>query len=217
MKKTRFWIIVLSCGILILYLAYLLLSHKESDQKMGLLLATATLIVTCISLLYQRSSLIMQIRLNVFSDSMHLLMADEKFSESQEYIFSRAFDEDIIVVQQALQMSSQDDVGLDDIRRVLHRTRKDGEVISVDSNERKRLRKSYNKIRYFFSRMEYLGVLAEERGVETLILEYYGYTIISTYERLLPIMRKDNDERKNNELYSHYKKMYTLAQKKKRK
>lgn len=159
----------------------------------------------------------MQIRLNVFSDSMHLLMADEKFSESQEYIFSRAFDEDIIVVQQALQMSSQDDVGLDDIRRVLHRTRKDGEVISVDSNERKRLRKSYNKIRYFFSRMEYLGVLAEERGVETLILEYYGYTIISTYERLLPIMRKDNDERKNNELYSHYKKMYTLAQKKKRK
>lgn len=217
MKKTRFWIIVLSCGILILYLAYLLLSHKESDQKMGLLLATATLIVTCISLLYQRSSLIMQIRLNVFSDSMHLLMADEKFSESQEYIFSRAFDEDIIVVQQALQMSSQDDVGLDDIRRVLHRTRKDGEVISVDSNERKRLRKSYNKIRYFFSRMEYLGVLAEERGVETLILEYYGYTIISTYERLLPIIRKDNDERKNNELYSHYKKMYTLAQKKKRK
>lgn len=209
MRKLKCWILFLACGILILYLAYLLFSKKEFDQRMGLFLAAATLIVAFISLLYQRRSLIMQIRLSVFSDSIHLLLNDDKFSESQDYIFSRSFDEDISFVRQILQDNHH--VDLDDFRRALHQIRKDGNVINIDLEDRERLRVSYNKLKYFLSRMEYLGVLAVERGVETLLLEYYGYTIINTYERLSPIIKKPGGESYADELYSHYTNLYTLA------
>ena len=212
MKRKTLWIIILTCGILILY--YFL--FFVINQDIGVLLAMATLIVTSVSLFVQQKGLITQIRLSVFSDSMHLLMADEKFSESQDYLFSRAFDEDILFVQQVLKKEYQDTVSLDDFRRILHQNRKNGEVIDIDSQTRERLRISYNKIKYFFSRMEYLGVLSEERGVETLILEYYGYTIISTYERLLPIIEQARKEPTTNVLYSHYSNLYTLALKKKK-
>ncbi|MBR0055323.1 MAG: hypothetical protein IJP65_08490 [Bacteroidales bacterium] len=214
MKKNIHLIIILTSGILILCFAFPLLSKKNINLNMGLLIAIATLAVTCISLLFQRSGLITQNRLSVFSDSMHLLMADEKFSESQDYIFSRIYDEDITLVQRILKKNSQDDVDLDDFRRILHQNRKDGEVVDVAPDIRERLRISYNKIRYFFSRMEYLGVVSEEKGVETLILEYYGYTIISTYERLLPIIKKTRESPTSHMLYSHYNNLYKLAKKK---
>ncbi|MBP5535662.1 MAG: hypothetical protein J6X62_02600 [Bacteroidales bacterium] len=212
MKKNTHWIIILTCGILILYCFLFFVIN----QDIGVLLAMATLIVTSVSLFVQQKGLITQIRLSVFSDSMHLLMADEKFSESQDYIFSRAFDEDIIVVQQALNIKSQNDVTLDDFRRILHQNRIDGEVVEVNSDTRERLRKSYNKIRYVFSRMEYLGVLSEERGVEALLLDYYGYTILSTYERLMPIIEKTRRDTNSNMLYCHFVNLYNLAEKKRK-
>ena len=212
MKKNTHWIIILTCGILILYCFLFFVIN----QDIGVLLAMATLIVTSVSLFVQQKGLITQIRLSVFSDSMHLLMADEKFSEGQDYIFSRAFDEDIIVVQQALNIKSQNDVTLDDFRRILHQNRIDGEVVEVNSDTRERLRKSYNKIRYVFSRMEYLGVLSEERGVEALLLDYYGYTILSTYERLMPIIEKTRRDTNSNMLYCHFVNLYNLAEKKRK-
>lgn len=202
---------LLFCNILFVIMLLLFSFWDASSIKFSDVLSVGLLIVAFVSLIVQQRNLIKQIRLNVFSDSMSLLMADEKFSESQEYIFSRKYDETLTIVQQALNKTSQDDIGLDDFRRILHQNRKDDEIIDVDPDTRGLLRVSYNKIRYIFSRMEYLGVLAGERGVETLILEYYGYTIISIYERLLPIIEKTRKEPNNNVLYIHFSKLYNLA------
>lgn len=215
MKNFIHWIVIFICGILIILCCVFLVVINDYEHIWRLVLPMATLVVTCISLLFQQHGLIKQIRLSVFSDSMHLLMADDKFSKCQDYIFSKAYDDDIIIVQQVLKKNNQDDVDLDDFRRVLHQNRIDGEIINVDADKRERLRVSYNKIRYFLSRMEYLGVLSEERGVETLIIEYYGYTIISTFDRLRSIIEKTQSNPTSNVLYSHYVNLYTITKQKK--
>lgn len=188
-----------------------------SSIKFGDVLSVGLLIVAFVSLIIQQRNLIKQIRLNVFSDSMSLLMNNDKFYESQEYIFSRAFDEDIKIVKLFLDMNDNDNVGLEDFRKILYDNNPTESKKSAINNEmRERLRISYNKIRYLCSRMEYLGVLSMEPGVYTLILAYYGYTITKTYERLTLFIEKTRKNSNSNELYIHYTQLYTLAKESKK-
>lgn len=191
-----------------------LFSHFDvASIKFGDVLSVGLLIVAFVSLIVQQRNLIKQIRLNVFSDSMSLLMNNDKFYESQDYIFSRAFDEDIKMVKLFLDLNDNDNVGLEDFRKILHDNKNptESEKFAINNETRERLRISYNKIRYLCSRMEYLGVLSMEPGVYTLILAYYGYTITKTYERLTLFIEKTRNNPNSNELYTHYTQLYNLA------
>lgn len=90
---------------------------------------------------------------------------------------------------------------------------KDGLIISEEEKKvtKEWLRKSYKKIEYFCERMEYLGILSEDKSVRPLILDYYGQTIIKSYERLYHLIIKTRKDRNAEDLYAHYTQLYNYA------
>ena len=86
--------------------------------------------------------------------------------------------------------------------------------ITIDKETKERLRKAYEKITYFCSRMEYLGFIFNEKGAETLIMEYYGRTILESYRNLHDIIENSRNQDKMKRLYLYYSKLYESAENK---
>lgn len=222
MKKI---IIILACSLIAICLVFAIFRPQDNTMALaflGVLVSMATALFTCFAVVVackalkeDKQNFITKIRLSVFSDSMQWVVNDKKFQESQEYILdSRKFREDIKTVKQRLNMADGEDVSLADFKKVFNqhltiagRTINDEEV----KKEEERLRKAHKKIRYFCSRMEYLGVISEEKEVDALILKYYGRTIVDSYEKLEHIILKTREQQTDKRLYIHYSKLYKLA------
>ena len=153
-------------------------------------------------------------RLNVFSESIRVVMDGIKNSQSKDYILSNKYYKDIETIKLYLGKGIKEKVGLMDFEEiVIYDHIKDG--LNIPEEEKKetkeRLRKSYKKIEYFCERMEYLGILAEEKSVRPLILNYYEQTIIKSYERLFHLIIKTRNDRNKEDLYEHFSQLYNLA------
>lgn len=151
-------------------------------------------------------------KLSVFSESIRTTLDGTKNTESLEYILSNKFNKDIKAVKYYLDMDSNDKVGLDDFEKiVIHNLTKEG--LTIEDNRKEELRKSYKKIKYFCERMDYLGVVAEDKTARRLIVKYFKQNIINTYQKLESLILKTREEQKDKDLYMNYTKLYELAQK----
>lgn len=163
------------------------------------------------SLKSQQESLIRQFNLSVFSESIRLLMNSTMYNQGRDYIYSNKYGKDLDLVRKVLNIPSGEPVGLDDYKKILDKELRGKEGIPITNKEEKSLRDSYDKIRFFCMRMEYLGVLSQENAALNLIIDYYGYTIKTTYEKLESLIKKTREEPSTSELYQHYIQLYNLA------
>ncbi|MCR4859016.1 MAG: hypothetical protein K5890_12605 [Bacteroidales bacterium] len=163
------------------------------------------------SLNKQQESLIRQFNLSVFSESIRLLMNSTMYNQGRDYIYSNKYGKDLDTVRMVLNIPSGDPVGLDDFKKILDQDLRGKEGVPITKKEEQRLRDSYDKIRFFCMRMEYLGVLSKEDAALNLILDYYGYTIKKTYENLESLIKKTRKDPSTSELYLHYTQLYNLA------
>ena len=56
--------------------------------------------------------------------------------------------------------------------------------------------------------------MANEKGAETLIMEYYGRTILESYRNLHDIIENSRNQDKMKRLYLYYSKLYASAENK---
>lgn len=82
---------------------------------------------------------------------------------------------------------------------------------------------AYGMIVYLCDRMEYLGFIhytynsKEEKGEKelNLILDYFGYDIINTFEKLRPFIHANREEKNSGNPYYHFEFLYLLASQRK--
>lgn len=157
----------------------------------------------------QQEILIRQINLNVFSDSMRLVMDSDKYNQCREYIYSNNYLDDIAEVRKILYPEKNHTVSLDDYRRANQSLSRTEDSRVQDKEMKKRLNDSYEKIKFFCMRMEFLGVIvSRENAAEALIIEYYGQTIIDTYERLQSLIETTRGNKESAKLYMYYTQLY---------
>ena len=124
---------------------------------MRLLLMTITALATAITAVVAFSSLRNERkkkRMEVFSDSIRVVVDGCKNSESYAYVTSGNYKKDIRTVQYLLNTSKN--IGLDDFKKIVYQNLIRGDL-SVENREKlddaiESLRKSYNKIVYFCER-----------------------------------------------------------------
>lgn len=149
----------------------------------------------------QQKALIKQINLQVFTDSMGLLMNNPKFNNCLAYIYSNNFTDDIKKVRKLLKLSEHDHISLNDFTNAC-------KYIN-DEKEKKDLYDSGEKIKYFCNRMEFLGVVvSKEEAAKDLILSYYRITIKFTYERLDSLIKETRKHKDYTDLYGYYTELY---------
>ena len=163
------------------------------------------------SLKNQQESLIRQFNLSVFSESIRLLMNSTMYNQGRDYIYSNDYGKDLDTVRKVLNIPSGEPVGLDDFKKILDQDLRGKRGIPITEEEEQRLRDSYGKIRFFCMRMEYLGVLSQENAASNFILDYYGYTIKTTYEKLESLIKKTRKDPSTAKIYNHYTQLYNLT------
>lgn len=216
MKKTIIWTVVLIAPwVVICVLQLVIMDFKKgfSDFKDFLypsLVALYTgfsVIVAFRNLIEEKNGLIRQTQISVFSEAMHLLAKDEQYQESLEYILSGACDKDIVTVKKIL--SKKKDIGLDNFWEILYENIRT-EGVPVSEEDINGLKKSYDKIKYFCQRMEYLGVISEDKDAGSLIIKLYGDTIIDTYDKVRSLIT-NTEKNKSKKIYKYYTNLYKLA------
>lgn len=219
-KSILIWSGLLTALCLVIFLFS---SQQFREAAFAALSAIATCLLVIVAykaLKGDENSFLVSTRLKVFSDSISLMHKDYKFQDSADYILnSSKFQEEIRLIKQCMEIDKKDDIGLQDFIKASKRIQKtnDNKNGKKDDPEKgeetdsDRLLKSLRKIKYFCSRMEYLGVLAEEKEVCSLILKYYRRTIISSYKKLEPIINKTREHEKDSQMYINFEKLYNLA------
>ena len=206
-KSILIWSGLLTALCLVIFLFS---SQQFREAAFAALSAIATCLLVIVAykaLKGDENSFLVSTRLKVFSDSISLMHKDYKFQE------------EIRLIKQCMEIDKKDDIGLQDFIKASKRIQKtnDNKNGKKDDPEKgeetdsDRLLKSLRKIKYFCSRMEYLGVLAEEKEVCSLILKYYRRTIISSYKKLEPIINKTREHEKDSQMYINFEKLYNLA------
>ena len=191
--------------------------YDVSFLSIGALFTGIAFAATFSSLEHQKDSLKKQIDLSnkqidldLFSETIRLVMDDDKFITSRKYIYSPDFYRDIEEVGRIVS-KGKESLELGDFRRIIH---SNDSQITIDKETKERLRKAYEKITYFCSRMEYLGLIFNEKGAENLIMEYYGRTILESYRNLHDIIENSRNQDKMKRLYLYYSKLYASAENK---
>lgn len=146
-----------------------------------------------------------QIKMDVFSDVSEELGADD-FKECRKYINSFNFDNDIERIKQLTQKA---EISLQDLKDTCYNDNMEG----MDEEEKLHLRKTYNMIIRFCSKMEYLGFIYYYSSTN-IIVDYYGRTILNMYRRLRPLIEIKKDE-KIEYLYFYFAYLYNYAEKRK--
>lgn len=160
------------------------------------------------SLMYQRKNLDKQLNLlekqtkmGVFSEVSKEL-GSEDFKECRKYINSSSFDNDL---ERIKQLTQQKEICLQDFKNICHKD----DISGIDVEERQHLRKNYNMIIRFCSKMEYLGFIYYNTPTN-IIVDYYGRTILNMYKRLKSLI-EINDGEEIKYLYYHFAYLYNFA------
>ena len=134
--------------------------------------------------------------LEVFTNIFYQIQNDAEFIKSKTYILYYLKD-DI----KKLKDEKFSEIGLGELFR-LEESYKDGK----DKQEFS----PYRNIQFFCNKMEYLGALCKKGYIDEIIFDYFGKTIIQTYDILSSILdtsRKRNDEA----LAIHFRYLYEKA------
>ena len=225
-KKTKLQIVLGLCVIVCLWFMFfmvpLIFTHTHTDYEIvnffnvSFTAATAlftgiAFTITYISLYQQNKNLNRQINMDVFSDTIRLLMDSDRYLQSRQYIYSKDFYRDIEELKR-IRGGESNFFGLNDFRDIIRSL--DSLIPLVDKETKERLCKSYEKIIYFCSRMEYLGFMYENKAAVSLILDYYGHTIVESYNILKPLLESDRKDDNTEEMYVHYTRLYQRAKEK---
>ncbi len=208
MKKTAFWAILLIVPWIVICILHFFVQHfhKEASGFYDVLFPALSALYTGFSvvvayrnLMEEKESLIRQTKISVFSEAMHLLANDNKYQEALKYLLSGSYGKDIKTVKKVL--NTKKDIGLVNFWEILYQNlRTEGVVFSEE--DKIELNKSYEKIKYFCLKMEYLGVISEDEVAGSLIIELYGITIIRTYNIVGALVENSNGQ------YKHYTRLY---------
>lgn len=190
-------------------IAFVVTYHFLSKQQESIKEQQENLKLQQESLDEQQKVLVKQTNLGVFSESMKLLMDNRKFTNCQEYIYSNNFLEDIRKVRAIVKVDEDSLVSLNDFRNAC-------KIISsstkYDKTEKKNFSDSYENIKYFCKRMEFLGlIVSKEEAAKDLILSFYGPTIIDTYKRLQSLIEETRKNKDYDNLYGYYTELYNTV------
>lgn len=179
--------------------------YDISFLSIGALFTGIAFAATYSSLIHQKKSLKdqmnllnKQIDMNVFSLTVKEL-SDESYTECKKYINSAAYYDDIRVVKK---ITKKDSISLRDFKDLL--------LGDIDEETKKRLHKSYVTIVSFCSKMEYIGFLFKNISTSILI-NYYGRTILTTYDALKILIETQNDGGKTDYTFYHFSYLYYYA------
>ena len=179
--------------------------YDISFLSIGALFTGIAFAATYSSLIHQKKSLKdqmnllnKQIDMNVFSLTVKEL-SDESYTECKKYINSVDYYDDIRVVRK---ITKKDTISLRDFKDILSN--------DIDKETKKRLRKSYDMIVSFCSKMEYIGFLFKNISTSILI-NYYGRTILTTYDALKILIETQNDGGKTDYTFYHFSYLYYYA------
>ena len=162
--------------------------------------------VAFVSIYQQNKGINRQIDLNVFSETIRLLMKSDRFLRSQTYIFSDEYKWDRNIIRKILGLQEDAQISLDDYKKVYKHKKTDDESLK---KIKLRIRTAYEKIIYFCGRMEYLGFVCQKHAAQDYILEFYGLTITESYEVLKELIEKNKGT-----AYHHYTELYKQAKEK---
>lgn len=209
-KSPLFWIVTITLWLLFLCIPFILAHTHENKEIVDFLnvsfLAASALFTafafaaTYLSLVQQKEVLNKQIDLNVFTDTIRVIMHSDRFLECRNYILSDCF---YIDINKLKRLVGNNSVCFKDFRIII-KTCKDDIV-------KKELRDSYEKIIDFCGKMEYLGLIYKNKGAESLIVDYYGRTIVESYKILEDIIENSRKEDPLKRLYNNYTELYRCA------
>lgn len=215
-KNIIVWTIILVVPWFIICIIQLFVRNESSWVQTFLFPSLTALytgfsvVVSYRNLIEEKNNLIKQTKISVFSEAINLLANDTKYQESLKYVLSGACDRDNNKVRKILNVNKNKSIGLDDYWAILYQ-KLSAEGVIVSEEEKKELNISYEKIKYFCQKMEYLGILSEDKEAGTLIIKLYKDTIINTYDTVKTLIEKDGDASRSKCLYIYYNKLYELA------
>ena len=162
----------------------------------------------------QQSLQTKQLRLNVFTDSMKLVMDSPRFIECKNYILSdesdKGYNKDMSALMHATKKTSISLVIIEDILENKYKGPIDLTIINIED-----IRKLYDNITFFCARMNILGNVYEDDDIGSLIFDYYARTIIKSYKKLDTFIIATNEDL-NMEPYNGYTKLFIEAERRKK-
>lgn len=184
-------------------------SLNVSFVAAGALFTAFAFAATFISLLHQHKILNRQINLNVFSDTIRIVMDSERFLECRSHVLSDFLKKDI---ENIMRLTGKEEISFESWRRLFNED-KEKTVASAGEEIVENLRKSYERTMFFCGKMDYLGVVYENIEDDSFVLEYYGLTIIETYEIVKEILENSTKDKENmyKDLYKHFTNLYNSA------
>ncbi len=155
------------------------------------------------SLLEQREDILTKTTLEVFTSTFKEILNEERFLKSKEYIFSPDFFKHLANLKK---IKKDLPVTIEHFKNV---------VKSQSGKNSKQTQNSrvYEKITYFCSKMEYLGVIVKNEYVDETIIDYFGKTIVESYKRLGGLIENHREATGDCSYYIYYTRLYDTAKK----
>ena len=197
------WLLFLSIPLARFITGKAILNGIDDAYVMGGALFTGlAFAVTYASLLTQNEALQEQLAMDTLSNTIDLILDSDRFRESRKYVMSMTFCNHVKLLEK---IKKGDPIFIEDWKK-LDSGEKEGNVTNeyVDSY------KAYEKLILFCGRMEYIGIVLKNKGVDYTVLDYFGTTIIESYKRLEPYI-KNSRIRFGETYYFHYTYLYYLA------
>ena len=210
MKKLKQKTKILLIAVFVIWLSFLLIplvrlitgktilnGIDDAYVMAGALFTGLAFAVTYASLLTQNEALQEQLTMETLSNTIGLILNSDRFRESRKYVMSLTFCNHVKMLEK---LKKEDPIFIEDWKKL----DTNGEENTANCYE------NYEKLIFFCSRMEYLGIILKNKGIDNTILDYFGNTIIVSYNRLKPFI--ENSRKIWGETtYFHYTYLYYLA------
>lgn len=204
--------IIIVCVIWLLFMLipiFRLITGKEilsgindAYVMVGALFTGLAFAVTYGSLLLQNNALKEQLAMDNLSNTINLILDSDRFRECRKYVLSKTFCNQVELLKK---MKTEDPIFIEDWKKL-----DNGEKAENTTGEYVNSYKSYEKLIFFCGRMEYMGIVLKNKGVDYTVLDYFGNTIIESYARLEPYITNSRI-RFGETYYFHYTYLYNLA------
>lgn len=213
-KRFTFYTILAIMVVVVLWLLFLIIpyfhliankiicdSFNAAYVMAGALFTGLAFAATYVSLLMQNKALKEQLAMDTLSNTIDLILDSDRFRESRKYVMSKTFYNHVEFLKK---MNNDDMVSVEDWKKIVNVTAEDNKKDSINSY------KAYEKLIFFCGRMEYMGIVLKNKGVDNTVLDFFGNTIIESYTRLEPYI-KNSRIRFGETYYFHYTYLYNLA------
>lgn len=175
---------------------------NDAYVMVGALFTGLAFAVTYGSLLLQNNGLKEQLAMDNLSSTINLILDSERFRECRKYVLSKTFCNHVELLKK---MKAEDPIFIEDWKKLDNGEKTDNATDTYVNSY-----KTYEKLIFFCGRMEYMGIVLKNKGVDFTILDFFGNTIIESYTRLEPYITNSRI-RFGETYYFHYTYLYHLA------